>query len=45
MPGRSRKHSPDKTEFIAPTEVYPSQKIIPVLQIFEALCQSALFEC
>ena len=26
MPGSSRKHPPDKTEFIAPTDVYPSQK-------------------
>ena len=26
MPGSSRKHPPDKTEFIAPTDAYPSQK-------------------
>ena len=26
MPGSSRKHPPDKTEFIAPTDTYPSQK-------------------
>ena len=25
MPGSSRKHPPDKTEFIAPTDAYPLQ--------------------
>ena len=36
MPGSSRKHPPDKTEFIAPTDAYPSQK----KQVFETLSQS-----
>ena len=26
MSGSSRKHPPDKTEFTAPTDAYPSQK-------------------
>ena len=45
MPGSSRKHPPDKTEFIAPTDVYSSQKSILILQIFETLFQSTLFNC
>ena len=39
MPGSSRKHAPDKTEFIAPTDAYPSQQVI------ETLSQSTLFKC
>ena len=45
MPGSSRKHQPDKTEFIAPTDAYTSQKSISVLQVFETLTQSTLFKC
>ena len=45
MPGTSRKHPPDKTEFSAPTDAYPSQKIILILQAFEILSQSTLFKC
>ena len=40
----SRKHPLDKTEFIAPVDVYPSQKIISILQVFEILSQSTLFK-
>ena len=35
MPGRSRKHPPDKSEFIAPTDAYPSEKSVSILQVFE----------
>ena len=45
MPGSSRKHPPDKIEFIALTDSYPSQKSISMLQIFETLSQSTLFKC
>ena len=34
MPGRSRKHPPDKSEFIAPTDAYPSEK---AYQFFKSL--------
>ena len=45
MPGSSRKHPPDKTEFIAPADAYPSQKNISIQQVFEILSQSTLFKC
>ena len=45
MPGSSTKHPLDKTKFIAPTDAYPSQKSISILQIFETLTQSTLFKC
>ena len=45
MPGSSRKHAPDKTEFITPTDAYPSQKSISLLQVFETLSQNTLFKC
>ena len=45
MPGSSRKHSPNNTEIIAPADAYPSQKIISILQVFETLFQSTLFNC
>ena len=44
MPPSSRKHRPDKTEFITPTDGYPSQKTISILQVFEILSQSTLFK-
>ena len=45
MPGSSKNHSPHKTEFVAPTDSYPSQKNISISQVFEALSQSTLFKC
>ena len=45
MLGNSRKHPPDKTEFIAPADAYPLQKIISILSVFETLSQSTLFKC
>ena len=45
MPGSSRKHAPDKTEFNAPTDAYPSQKSISLLEVFETLSQNTLFKC
>ena len=45
MPGRSRKHPPDKSEFIAPTDAYPSEKSVSILQVFETLSQRTLFKC
>ena len=45
MPGSSKKHPPDKAEFIAPTDTYPSQKSISILEVFETLSQSTLFKC
>ena len=45
MPGSSRKHPPDKTESIAPTDAHPSQKNISILQVFETLSQITLFKC
>ena len=45
MPESSRKHPPEKTEFIAPTDAYPSRKSISILQVFETLSQSTLFKC
>ena len=45
MPGCSRKHPHDKTEFIAPTDAYPWQKSILIFQIFETLSQSTSFKC
>ena len=45
MAGSSRKHPPDKTEFITPTDAYPSQKNISKDQVFETLYQSTLFKC
>ena len=44
MLGSSRKHPPDKTEFIALTDAYPSQKSISIHQVFET-SQSTLFKC
>ena len=44
MPPSSRKHRPDKTEFITPMDGYPSQKTISILQVFEILSQSTLFK-
>ena len=44
MPPSSRKHRPDKTEFITPTDGYPSQKKISILQVLEILSQSTLFK-
>ena len=44
MPGSSRIHAADKTEFIAPTDAYPSQKSFSILQVFETLSQSILFK-
>ena len=42
MPGSSRKHPPDKTEFIAPTDAYPLKKIS---QYFKSLkhCLKAFY--
>ena len=45
MPGSGRKHPPDKIEFITPTDAYPSQKSISILQVFETLSKSTLFKC
>ena len=45
MSGSNKKHPPDKTEFIAPTDTYPSQKSISIFQVFETLSQSTLFKC
>ena len=39
MPASSRKHPPDKPEFIAPMDAYPLQKSISILQVFEALSE------
>ena len=44
MPGSSRNHPPDKMEVIPPTDAYPSQKSISILQVFETLSQSTLFK-
>ena len=40
----SRKQPLDETKFIAPMDAYPSQKSISMLQVFEILPQSTLFE-
>ena len=45
MPGSSKKYAPDKTEFIALMDAYPSQKSISILQVSEKLSQSTLFKC